>query len=198
MMELSGDSIRVVHPLFQEENGGSFPTSPLQFEIAEIPLSRARLLNQLWHSRLPVYKSGFCQNSKICFGAIYGGLFFATAIWTNPVARNLPQKTWLELRRFAISGDAPRYTATRMLSIMTRIIKKKFPEVLILISYQDIEAHSGTIYKAAGWKATNYHSGGSWNRPNSRNTYTGKPRTRPDLNKAIGHKIRWQKELSPV
>lgn len=194
-MVLSGDSIRVVHPLFQEEGGGSTPTSPLQLEIETAPFSYARQLNELWHSRLPRMETGFITNQPfLCFVAKYGGVAFASAIWSNPVAANLPQHEYLELRRFAIAPDAPRYTASRMLSIMVRFIRKNRPAVTRLISYQDVEAHKGTIYRASGWIPGGTHKGGSWSRPNSKNL-NGTPRTRPDLNGATGPKIRWEYPL---
>ena len=189
-----GDSARVAYPLFQEEDGGANPTSPLQFEIIEIDRYKAQELNRQWHSRLPEYNTGFCLNSIVSYGAISNNKYYAVAIWTNPVAAALPQHKWLELRRMAICSDAPKNTASRMISIMTKLIKKKFPHVIKLISYQDCETHQGTIYKASGWTIGNYHSGGSWNRPNAKNL-NGKPRTRPDLNQATGAKIRWEKDL---
>jgi hypothetical protein len=82
-----------------------------------------------------------------------------------------------------------------MLAVMARLIARRFPEVTTLISYQDVETHDGTIYKAAGWDAVSVHKGGSWDRPNARNTYNGKPRIRLDLNKATGEKVRWQRQL---
>lgn len=187
------DDVRVAYPLFQGESGGSTPTSALQLTIVEIPTSKAAFLNALWHSRLPKYETGFCLTSKICFAAIHENIFFATAIWSAPVARLLLQQEWMELRRLAIAPDAPKNTASRMLAVMTRIIQKRFPEVKRLISYQDTQVHKGTIYKAAGWIIGKEHSGGSWNRPNSFNTYNRKSRTRPDGNDAIGPKIRWEK-----
>ena len=192
---MSGDDARVAYPLFQAEDGGSIPTSPLQFEIVEISTLRAQKLNSLWHSRLPIFKTGFLLTAKVCYGAIHGGIFYAVAIWGHPNARLLPQKTWLELRRMAIAPEAPKNTASRMLKIMKILIKKKFPYVTTLISYQDTEIHQGTIYKAAGWEQANFHKGGSWYRPNSVNLSNQRPRGRPDLNKAIGAKIRWQKEI---
>jgi hypothetical protein len=116
---------------------------------------------------------------------------YASAIWSNPVAANLPQHECLELRRMAIAPDAPKNTASRMLRIMASFIRKHRPHVRRLISYQDELVHRGTIYKAAGWTATGKHKGGSWSRPNSKNA-TGTPRTRPDSNAAIGPKIRWE------
>jgi len=158
----------------------------------EIDRYKAQALNKQWHSRLPEYNTGFCLNSLVSYGAEFENQYYAIAIWTNPVAAALPQHDWLELRRMAIATDAPKNTASRMLSVMRRLIKKKFPNVVKLISYQDCEVHQGTIYKASGWVIGNYHKGGSWNRPNAVNSSNGKPRTRPDLNNATGAKIRWE------
>jgi hypothetical protein len=71
----------------------------------------------------------------------------------------------LELRRFAISPDAPKNTASRLLKLMRKEIKLKFPLVTKLISYQSVDHHLGTIYKASGWvkgatsKSTVWHKG---------------------------------------
>ena len=191
------DSVRVAHPLFQAERGGSTPTSALQLRVVEIDTALARDLNALWHSRLPIYQTGSCLFSRVSYAAIHAGLYYAVAIWTNPVARTLPQQSWLELRRFAISPEAPRNTASRMLAVMTRLIVKGFADIVRLVSYQDVEAHSGTIYKAAGWYVGGEHSGGSWCRPNSHNR-SGTPRLRPDANDATGPKIRWERVIRPV
>ena len=184
------EQIRIARPLFWNDECGSIPDSCKQLEIVQISRYLARDLNALWHSRLPHYDTGFCLNSIISFGAVFKNVVYAVAIWTNPVAASLPQHEWLELRRMAISPDAPKFTATRMLSRMQKMIYSKMPQVTTLVSYQDMEVHNGTIYKAANWIASGVHSGGSWNRPNSRNL-NGKPRTRPDRNKATGPKQRW-------
>lgn len=183
------------HSIIQSEGSGSLPTSPLQFNIKEIDRYLARDLNAKWHSRLPLYNTGFCLNCKIAYGLFYAGDIYGVAIWTNPVARTLPQCTYLELRRMALSPGIPKNTASRMLAIMRKLIKRRFPEIVKLISYQDITVHTGTIYRASGWKIGKYHKGGSWNRPNAKNSSNDKPRTRPDLNKAIGPKIRWEIDI---
>lgn len=186
---------QIALPIFWQAGDGELPTSPKQLEIIEIDRYLARDLNALWHSRLPIYDTGFCLNSIVSFGALYKNVYYAIAIWTNPVAAALPQHEWLELRRMAIAPDAPKCTASRMLSKMQKAIALKFPQVTTLISYQDLEAHAGTIYRAANWTATQQHVGGSWNRPNSKNLSNGKPRTRPDSNGAVGPKQRWEYEL---
>lgn len=184
------DKNRVLMPLFWNQTSGAKPTSAKQLSIAEMDRYTARNLNRLWHSRLPDYDTGFCLNSLVSYGASYQNVYYAIAIWTNPVAMALPQHQWLELRRMAIAPDAPKFTASFMIGKMIKLIRLKFPVVDTLVSYQDMEVHSGTIYKASNWTADAIHKGGSWDRPNAKNQ-NGKPRTRPDKNNAIGPKQRW-------
>jgi hypothetical protein len=180
------DSVRVAYPLFQAEGGGSTPTSALQLTIDTISFAEAKTLNRLWHSRLPRMGTGFIENQPfLCFGAEYGGLWYAAAIWSNPVARNLPQHEWLELRRLAVAPDAPRNTASRMLAVMTRLIRRLRPGVVRLVSYHDTEVHTGGIYRAAGWTATSVNRDGNWNRPG---------RSRPEA-QSVAAKQRWEKAL---
>lgn len=188
------NQLRVCLPIMWVDGDGEVPGSAKQLEVRRINRYRARDLNALWHSRLPVYDTGFCLNSLVSFCATYRNVIYAVAIWTNPVAANLPQHEWLELRRMAIAPDAPRYTASRMLSQMVKQIRRTFPKVTTLVSYQDMDVHSGTIYKASNWVSDKIHKGGSWNRPNAKNL-NGKPRTRPDNNSATGPKQRWVYEI---
>ncbi len=181
MNPFSGDSTRVVHPLFQTEDGGSIPTSPLQLHVGEISVSLAIALNELWHSRLPKVEPASVQGA-MCFGAEHGNLWYAAAIWTTPVARMLNGRGWLELRRFAIAPDAPKNTASRLLRVMTAKIRKKYPGIVRLISYQDSEVHAGTIYHAAGWTAANRSSGGEWSRPSRKRNAA----------QSTAPKIRWE------
>lgn len=150
-----GDSITVVHPLFQEEGGSSILTSPLQLVFCKLEVKRACELNAVWHSRLPkIDWSNVVRNTHyICYGAEYANKYYAVAIWSTPVAANRMKdgNKMLELRRMAISGDAPKNTASRMLGWMVRDIRKRFPDIAKLVSYQDTEVHRGTIYKATGW-----------------------------------------------
>ena len=187
-MNPSGESIRVVHPLFQKEGGGSTPTSPLQLNIGEIHVTQAIKLNSVWHSRLPEVVRGNIDRNKhsVCYGAEYENQFYAIAIWSSPVARKLATSSehWLELRRMAIADNAPKNTASRMISVMCRMLKKKFPEIVRVISYQDTEVHAGTIYKASGWNVEAKSSkADGWQSRNRR------------LNQAAGDKIRWGKDL---
>jgi hypothetical protein len=84
------------------------------------------------------------------YAAEHSNIYYAVALWGQPVARMLNGRGWYELRRMAIADDAPDNTASRMLRIMRLLIAKDRPEVVKLISYQDTEAHTGTIYKWLG------------------------------------------------
>lgn len=180
------ESVRVARPLFQAAGGGSTPTSALQLHLERIPFWLARDLNRLWHSRLPRFGTGFIDRQPyLCYAAEFDGLYYATAISSNPVARALPQQTWLELRRLAIAPDAPKNTASRMLGVMVRLIRRERPEVVRLISYQDTEAHTGCIYRAAGWTPTTLSAADDWTRPK---------RPRPAA-QSTAPKQRWEKTL---
>jgi hypothetical protein len=87
----------------------------------------------------------------------------------------------------AIGPDAPKYTASHMLSVMVRIIPKDpMSRFTRFISYQDTEVHKGTIYKAAGWHkaaendAMDYSLGGKRSRPKQRH---------------MARKIRWERQI---
>tara|TARA_R110000868_G_scaffold407598_2_gene689206 strand:+ start:2017 stop:2550 length:534 start_codon:yes stop_codon:yes gene_type:complete len=132
------------------------PKSPKIMNVKKIGVKHAMHYNELWHSRLPVTShSNMIRNKHFVFyGAEYLDHCFAVAMWTDPVAANRMSKdyVWLELRRLAIADDAPRFTATWMIAKMIKQIRKQFPDVTRLVSYQDAEVHSGTIYAAANWQ----------------------------------------------
>lgn len=184
MVSTSGDSIRVVRPLFPVEGQGSSPMSPLQLRVIHIPKRTFQILNKEWHSRLP-NTGGFYVNG-VFFGGEYKNILFCVAGWSDPVTINLSKMCLLELRRFAIAPEAPKNTASRILSVMTKLLYKEMPYIWKLISYQDPSVHSGTIYKAAGWYCAGRHNSGGFS--------SAKIRYRkPD--QSPGPKIRWEKQL---
>lgn len=152
---ISGDGVPVAHPLFQTEGDGSIPVSPLQLSYHTIDVPTAIQLNALWHSRLPkVIRGNIDRNRrKVCYVAEFGNRYYACAIWSDPVAANrmTDGHLILELRRMAISEHCPKNTASNMLAWMKKDIKKRFPDLVKLVSYQDTEVHQGTIYRASGW-----------------------------------------------
>ena len=141
------------NPLFQAENSGPLPTSPVQFHIAELDMRTAAELNTKWHSMLPRTDLGnlLCGNTSVAYVAEFGGFFYAVAIWSQPIIRAMCDGRTIELRRLAISDSAPKNTASRMLAIMRRLLPKKYQQMTKAISYLAVDVHAGTIYKAAGW-----------------------------------------------
>ena len=188
-MNTGGDCIRVVHPLFREEGDGSTPISPLQLHFARMDKRLAWKLNENWHSRLPEISNW--ENCD-CFGATFGNQYFAVAMWSIPSARALNGRGWWELRRMAIAPDAPKNTASRMLSVMTKIIRREMPQVVRLISYQDSDVHSGTIYKASGWTVGNV--GERIDETKNYNNWKTRPGRK---NQSTAPKVRWELSIRP-
>ena len=155
------------------------------------PFSPALLVryNAAWHSRLPHVQRG---PWRLAFASHHRYTAFAVAFWHNPSARTLPQD-WLELRRMAVAPDAPHCTASHMLGQMRRYIRTNLPEVQRLISYQDLDVHTGTIYRAAGWsdawitKARTRDRSG--NRRGTRRAYRSDANGRAPASAA---KVRWE------
>lgn len=176
----AGQDVSLIAPLFAN-TPMDVVASPKLFTVTVISSNLAVRLNQQWHSRLPLFGGIPSAN----YALEYHDHYYGVAIWSPPIARMLPHKEWLELRRMALSPECPHNTATWFLARMERLLIVKFPEVNKLISYQDTEAHHGTIYKAANWVAANRSSGGEWNVPSRR--------ALPQQTAA--DKVRWEKDL---
>ena len=194
--DTSGDGVRVAQPLFPVEGQGSIPMSPLQLNIEALDLKTALEINRAWHSRLPLLPySTVIRKHGIAFGATYLNVYFAVAIWSTPCARMLDNGFTYELRRMAICNNAPKNTASRMISIMCKILKKK-THYCRLISYQDTEVHTGTIYKASGWIATNKSKTGfGWSNSKKKSKWAGRGLSNKE--QSIAPKIRWEKQIRP-
>jgi hypothetical protein len=199
-MAIGVDSTRVVCPLFQTGEGGSIPTSTLQLQVIEVAVEQARSLNAYWHSVLPrTYLANITGNKRVvCYGAEFDARLYAVAIWASPIAANrlTDGDRLLELRRFAIASDAPRNTASRMLAVMCRLVKRKYPEIIRAISYQAVDQHQGTIYKAAGWTAAATSKADAWHANQLRwrdaKLYREAGRALPQT---TSEKVRWEKAL---
>jgi|TARA_R100001163_G_scaffold12524_1_gene11651 hypothetical protein len=172
-----------VMPLFRDSLGDHKPKSTKDLILLSCSVHEACKLNSKWHSRLPIiHWSNVVRNKYYkCYSFSYNYINYATAIWSSPVARKLDDKTFLELRRMAICNEAPKNTATRMISLMIKDIKKKLPKIKTLISYQDTEVHLGTIYKASNWKDIKISKAASWQKSRKRNK-----------EQTMAQKIRWE------
>lgn len=136
---------RRLAPLFYGEVPAPRKASELTLERVE-PIVAVRFV-RAWHSRLPKCQAGPWMLAYVMH---YQQTAFGAALWHNPSARTLPAD-WLELRRMVVAADAPPHAASWMLGKMRRDIRATMPNITRLISYQDEEVHTGTIYRAAGW-----------------------------------------------
>jgi len=170
------DSTKLLRPVARE------------LRVEQCSKSHAVNLTRRWHSRLPKTQKSPWQYA---FKAVYAGKTYAVALWLNPSARTLPGH-WLELRRMACAPDAPPYTASRMLGVMTHYFESHHREREKCISYQDISVHKGTIYRAANW--TPEYFSRPRKRDRAKNRVGTKRLYRSDINSqhvAAAGKIRW-------
>ena len=129
------------------------PTPPATVKASQLHVDRcspaiARQFIKDHHSRLPVTQRGPWMHAYKAVDPNTDRIF-ATALWNNPSARTLPNY-WIELRRMAVSADAPHCTASAFLAKMVKDLR--LDGKTHFISYQDCDVHTGTIYKAAGWQ----------------------------------------------
>ena len=179
---------RAAAPLFFVPSDA--PTRARFLDCEKCSVDLARSLISKWHSRLPKTQPAPWMHS---FRAHYNDTTYAVALWNNPSARTLPND-WIELRRMAVASDAPHCTASWFLAAMEKWIRENTNHP-VMISYQDTAVHAGTIYKAAGWVATNRTKyrvrDRSKLRPNGR-IYRKKQH---GVEVDASEKVRWQKTL---
>ena len=180
-------------PLTEQPVEGA-PVKATQLAVDLCGTQHARTLIARWHSRLPTTQRGPWIRA---FRAHWNGYTYAVALWHNPSARTLPGH-WAELRRMAVAPDAPPHTASRMLGEMAKWYRRNAAESERLISYQDCEVHTGTIYRAAGW--TDAHRSeprkrqrAGYARPGSKRDYRSSINGEaPD----VAAKVRWELDLT--
>lgn len=128
---------------------------PIDFEIEEIDLKRAKGLLEEYH-----YSHSAPSAATLCFGLFSGdekvligaAVFRPAALGSaKKLAPDDPQSV-LCLSRFILVPGTPYNTASYFLSSCTRQIKKS-KAFKILVTFADTwQEHDGGIYKASNWK----------------------------------------------
>ncbi len=181
--------VQEAHQRYLSEGSSAILTTTHQLKLKEIKPQLASILNEKWHSRLPkIHWSNITRNTHyVCYGIYADTECMGVAIWSSPVAQNRFKdgKQILELRRLALSDKCPKNSASRTISIMVKLIHKKFPDIKRLISYQDTAVHQGTIYKASNWVAVKETGFASWTTPKRQRS----------KDQATGKKVRWEFNL---
>lgn len=146
----SGDSSKVQHPLFQMEEGGAVPTSPLQCKVYPCRFKDIRHIFEKYH-----YKGGHMGGGiSLCLALKYNERIVGGIV----IGKLRQEKKYskygkvVELRRMACLDECPKNTESYFLSKAIWFLKKN-TDVEMVISYSDKSVgHTGVIYRAANFK----------------------------------------------
>jgi (2Fe-2S) ferredoxin len=160
--------------------------------VEGVSIDDARRFIARHHSRAPRVQRGPWMWAHGVFGG--NGEMYGAALWHNCSARGLPHD-WRELRRMALSDDAPPNGGSFFLGAMARWFRRATVTPM-LVSYQDVSVHHGTIYAAANWVPVHIARPRVRDRSGNRTGTARKYRT-DDNGKGVASapKVRWQLAL---
>lgn len=174
------------HLTTSDEWGGSIPTSALHLRKIPRHVAKAFLMEHHYLRRVPAVQ-------RIHFGVFESDSFAARMIgvmsFGNPLGANrmVDGASLFELTRMCILDVTTKNAESRCLAIAGRLIKQRYPWVIGLVAYSDLEGqgHKGTIYKAAGWHNDHVTQPISWSARGVNRRDRGSNTT----------KLRWRKDL---
>lgn len=153
MTETCGDSVMITQETFQFSEGGSIPTSPLQFsfDVQKIDTKLGKEFVKKYH-----YSHGI-HNGPMCYGLwdcreLVGVLALATPCSENVCASVFGsdmKRSVTELHRLVLLDEVPKNTESWFISRALRFFKKDRPNYNAVLSFADAtQGHIGTIYQA--------------------------------------------------
>lgn len=153
---MSAGSAKAARSASQQRGGGAIPTSALhQLLLAPIAHNLAKELIVKHH-----YLGTMPGGTNLCFGIFAANLLVgALTIGVGPanaynLVRGAKQKDCATLTRFWLKDGLPNNSASRIIGILLRALKKH-TDIKYLLSYADpAQGHAGTIYQASGWLYT--------------------------------------------
>ena len=153
---MCGDSSMVEQLAFQLGEGGSIPTTPLQYIVCPISYREAKLFiekHHYSHSMGPAKCTVGLMDGYRLVGAISFGHSSGRTVASSLLKRGTNQEV-LELRRMVLLDECPRNSESYFISRAISILKKQEPSALLLVAFADCNVgHSGLVYRASGWKA---------------------------------------------
>lgn len=163
MEKISGGNSIVEYPLFQTEGGGAIPTPPLQ-------ISNYYLRPCAWFDLSPILKRYHYRGEmiggsiKICLGVYCNGRLIGGAVFGNPWHPESYSDNGtfncIELRRLCFCDEAPKNTESWTIGKAIWWLKK-YTDYNRVLSYSDSSVgHTGTIYRAAGFRLFGEAGGG--------------------------------------
>ena len=152
-MSICGDSSVAELPLFQGEDGGAIPTSPLQLlfrQISEKTLNNIVTEFHYAHRPVPVSWAFGAYFNNICIGVISYGKPASRSVCVGVCGKENADRVY-ELNRLWMNDVCPKNSESRFIGWTLRILRAVKPS-LILVSYADTaQKHLGVVYKATGW-----------------------------------------------
>ena len=140
-----GDSSMIEQDLFQCQDGGSIPTSPLQVVVIDKKIASRFILEKHYSHRMPIFWYGFglVENRRIVGVIVYGQPSAPIQIYAF---KNRDFKM-IELSRLVIQTKT-RNAASFLISHSLKML----PTPCSVISYADSEYnHCGYVYQATNW-----------------------------------------------
>lgn len=129
-----------------QRDGGSIPTSPLQFSAGRSKAADQLVLDHHYSHRLP-------QAVRCCVSAVQDGVTIGAVYFSSPPTRW--SETVLELIRLVKHPAHPDLQLTKLISVGRKTVKKTLPEEDLIISNADSTfGHHGGVYQASSW---NFH-----------------------------------------
>lgn len=149
----------MVDDLFQQVDGGSIPTSPLQLFFRKIQganANRVFVKNHYAHRAVPISEAfGAFKADKMqtLVGAISFGKPASPSLCDGACGKENSHRIY-ELNRLWMSDECPKNSESRFIGWALRQLRHMHPQ-WILVSYADTEQkHTGVIYRATGWLYT--------------------------------------------
>ena len=138
--------------LFQVDDGGVMPTSPLHFRIKLCEFSDISSIFEKYHYKGKHIGGGISFCISLCYkGRIIGGAVVGKTRH-DKIYSNSGKIKVLEIRRMACLDEAPKNSESYFLSKIIWFIKK-YTDTSLIISYADQSVgHVGTIYKASNFQ----------------------------------------------
>ena len=157
---MSADSVMVSMASVREAGAGSSPSAALHdIRVRPIPFTITKALIQRNH-----YLHSLPGGTMLCFGIFMGErLLGALTLGAGPyqayhLVEGAAHTDCLVLTRLWLSDELPWNSESRVIGLVTRLIKG-YTNLKFLISYANPAAgHVGTIYQSAGWLYTGFSS----------------------------------------
>lgn len=164
---MCGDGVTKTQLTYLLIDGGSTPTSPLQFRIQEGRFSDFADLLEKYHYKSSKIGGGISYNLVLVYNnRIFGGITIGKMRHKDKYGEKA-----VELRRMVLHPDCPKNTASYFLSKAIWWLKK-YTDISTVYTFADqTVGHDGTCYKAANfeyvrdtaptihvlWKGKRYH-----------------------------------------